>query len=332
MRIWYDACTGKHVRYGTTIARYLRRKGYDVILTTRKHPDTIALAKFLGERVQVVGKYDPTSRLTRLRESLRRQTLLYKMFGKEPPDIAISHGSVDLCRVAFGLGIPNVSTHDSPHAEAVNRLTLPLADVVVVSEAIPEECLRKFGVKKIVRFSGVDEVAWIKDFKAEMRFDYGEPLIVVRQMETKAVYAQDKTDITEEIAKKLTFLGKVVFLSRYARKSKRNLFVPEGFIDSASLVAQAELVVSVGGTIAREAALQGIPSIVIPVLGHSYVNNYLAAKGFPIFTVDAEKVLGYAKKLIGKKRNVKKLLDELENPIEIIGKIVEKIKNGKNYS
>ena len=47
MRIWYDACTGKHIRYGTAIAKRLRTLGHEVILTTREHPDTLSLAKIL---------------------------------------------------------------------------------------------------------------------------------------------------------------------------------------------------------------------------------------------------------------------------------------------
>jgi len=56
MRIWYDACTGKHVRYGVAIAKRLREMGHEVVLTTRKHPDTVPLAKFLNEDFIVVGR------------------------------------------------------------------------------------------------------------------------------------------------------------------------------------------------------------------------------------------------------------------------------------
>ncbi|RLI22058.1 hypothetical protein DRO54_02110 [Candidatus Bathyarchaeota archaeon] len=323
MKIWYDACTGKQVRYGAAITKRLSEKGHEIVFTTREHPDTIPLAKYLGINFKTVGKYDPTSRYSRLRESLLRQVELCKMFKENPPDVAISHGSVELCRVAYGLGAFIISTHDAPHAEAVNRLTLPLVDVLVVSKAIPDSHLHKYAVKKIVKFDGVDEVAWIKDFRPTVKYDYGHPLIVVRQLETKAAYAEGVEDPTLKLAEKLSECGKVVFLSRYERKPRKNLIVPEGFVDSASLVAQADLVVSVGGTLAREAALQGTPSIVIPVLGRSFVNDYLYRKGFPLFTVKPEEVIEHAKKLLGKKSDVKSLLSELENPVDIIERILK---------
>jgi predicted glycosyltransferase len=56
MRIWYDACAGKHVRYGVAIAKRLRELGHEVVLTTRQHPDNIPLARFLKEDFIVVGK------------------------------------------------------------------------------------------------------------------------------------------------------------------------------------------------------------------------------------------------------------------------------------
>lgn len=323
MKIWYDACTGKQVRYGVAIARRLRKFGHKTILTTRSHPDTLALANLLKEKFINVGRYDPSSLLSRLKESLKRQLLLCEMFEEKPPKVAISHRSVDLCRVAFGLGVPNISTHDTPHAEAVNRLTMPLIDLLVVSKAIPRRYIERFGIKKILRFDGVDEVAWMKNFRPKIMYDYKRPLIVVRQFETRAVYAEGKEDVTETIAKKLTSLGNVLFLSRYKKQSEKKLVVRKKFVDSASLVAQADLVVSAGGTIAREAALQGTPAIVMPVIERLYVNDYLSTKGFPIFTVKPKRVLESSKKILGKKWKVKNLFENLEDPVDVIERVIK---------
>lgn len=323
MKIWYDACTGKQIRYGVAIARRLRKHGYEVILTTRSHPDTLALANLLKEKFINVGRYDPSSLLSRLKESLKRQLLLCEMFEKNRPNVAVSHRSVDLCRVAFGLGVPTISTHDTPHAEAVNRLTMPLIDFLVVSEAIPRRYIEGYGIKKILRFDGVDEAAWVKNLEPRITYNYKRPLIVVRQFETRAAYAEGRKDLTKIIAKKLTSLGNVLFLSRYRKRLAKKIIVPKKFVDSASLVAQADLVISAGGTIAREAALQGTPTIVIPVFKRLYVNDYLSAKGFPIFKVKPNRVLQYSKKILGKRWQVKSLLKNLENPVDVIENVIK---------
>ncbi|MEM3642201.1 MAG: DUF354 domain-containing protein, partial [Candidatus Bathyarchaeia archaeon] len=295
----------------------------EVILTTRKHPDTLALASLLKEEFIVVGKYDPKSPLSRLRESSKRQLLFCKMFEKNVPDVAISHRSVELCRVAFGLGIPNISTHDTPHAEAVNRLTMPLIDFLVVSKALPKSSVEGYGISKIFWFDGVDEVAWIKGFTPEIKHHYEKPLIVVREIEERAAYAHGKRNWTKNLAKKLISLGNVLFLPRYTRRAEKGLIIPKEFVDSTSIVSQADLVISAGGTIAREAALQGVPAIVVSSFEKIYVNDYLANKGFPIFTVKPAEVFDYAKRFLGKKWNAQPLLNDLENPVDVIERILK---------
>ena len=330
MKIWYDACTGKHIRYGVAIAHRLRKLGHEVIVTTRKHLDTLPLAELLNEKAVVVGRYAPTSKLTRLRESAKRQLLFCKMFGKDTPDIAIMHVSIECARVAFGLGIPLISTFDTPHAEAQCRLTVPLTDTIIVSKAIPPQTVYRYGAKRIVQFDGVDEVAWMKGFKPEMKFDFERPFIVVRETEVRAAYAEGMSDISEQIARKLSSLAKVVFLPRYNRKPKKGLVTPKTFVDSASLVAQADLVVSVGGTLSREAALTGTPSIVVRSFNTLYANNYLAKKGFPLFTIEPSKIMEFAKKHLGKRWNVKTLLEKMEDPVDVVQKVVdEKLNRSK---
>jgi predicted glycosyltransferase len=322
MKIWYDACTGKHVRYGVAIARRLRKDGHEIVFTTRAHPDTLALAKVLGEKPIVVGKYDPTSLSSRVKESANRMLQFSKMFGDDPPEVAVSHQSVELCRVAFGLGVPVIVTADTPHAEAVNRLTVPLSRVLLVSEAIPESLYKKYGARKVVRFKGVDEVAWTKNAGHVSRFEFKRPLIVVRQIETRAAYGVGKEDHTVEAAKKLSSLGTVVFLPRYSKPKYRNVIVMDEFVDSVSLAGEADLVVSVGGTIAREAALLGTPSIVISQFGKIHVNEYLSKKKFPLFIVKPSRIMEYAKRYLGKRFDVKTKFAELENPVDKIAEIV----------
>jgi uncharacterized protein len=327
MKIWYDACTGKHTRYGAAIGKRLRKLGCEFIFTTREHPDTIALAKILGENPIIVGKYSPSTLASRLEESAERIIQFSKLFKDNPPDIAIAHQSVELCRTAFGLGVPIILTADTPYAFAVNRLTIPFAHTVVVSEALPKSFTRNYCAKNVVPFKGVDEVAWIKDLKPTKIVGLKKPLIVVRQIEAKAAYAQGKRDLTKIIAEKLGKIGNVHLIQRYNEQGEE-FSVKEGFVDSANLVANADLVVSYGGTIAREAALQGVPSIAISDMAKTYVNRYLAQKGFPLFITTEKGIFDYAKKYLGKRFDVKSKLAELENPIDAIEKNVGSIKLG----
>ena len=149
MKIWYDACTGKHIRYGTVIGQRLKKSGHEFVFTTREHPDTLPLAKILGEKPIVIGKYSPSTLSSRLEESAERIIEFAKLFKDDPPDIAIAHQSVELCRTAFGLGIPIILTADTPYATAVNRLTIPFANTVIVSEALPASFVKQYGARNI---------------------------------------------------------------------------------------------------------------------------------------------------------------------------------------
>lgn len=322
MKVWYDACTGKHMRYGVALARHLRRSGHEVILTTREHPDTLGLAKKLCENPTIVGRYNPASLSTRLEESANRMLQFSKLFKDNVPDVAVGSQSVELCRIAFGLGIPIILTADTAYAEAANRLTIPLSNVLVTSKGIPANIFRKYGSRKIVQFDGVDEVAWIRGFKPEAECEFAKPLIVVRQKETKASYANLEGDVTERLAGELTALGNVLFLSRYERKERQGLIRPKEYVDSAELVSHADLVVGVGGTVAREAALQGIPTLVVSEFGRIHVNEYLSRKGFPLFIVHASQVMKRAKRCLGRKWDLKEKLASLENPLDILEKII----------
>jgi predicted glycosyltransferase len=287
------------------------------------HPDTISLTKALGEEFVIVGRYNPISAYTRLLEGTRRQLLFCKMFEKNPPDMAVSHQSPDMCRVAFGLGVPILNTSDAPHAIAANKLTVALSNVLIISKALPLRFYRRYGPERIIRFDGVDEVAWVRDCKP-VKLEYERPLIVVRQLETQAAYAVGKNDVTEKLAQKLSKYGHVLFLSRYERQERKDITVPKGFVDSANLAGQADLVVTVGGTLTREAALQGTPSIVISSsFGRLYVNEYVSKKGFPLFTVPPSRVMSYAKKYLGTKFDVKDQLSKLENPVDLIECVVK---------
>lgn len=128
------------------------------------------------------------------------------------------------------MGVPIVLTADTPHATAVNKLTIPLSNTLVASEAIPQRFFKGFGAQRIVRFGGVDEVAWAGEAKPTRACSSEPPLIVVREMETQASYALDRADETLKLAIELASLGEVLFLSRYGSVEDDRLRVERGLL------------------------------------------------------------------------------------------------------
>ena len=327
MKIWIDACTGKHVRYAKAISKRLEKLGHKTVLTTRKHPDTILMAKRLGLNFEIVGDYNPSSLSSRFAESLIRQICFSEKFRNDKPNLLITFQSVDACRVAFGLGVPIISTADTPHAEKVNRLTVPLVDVLITSSAIPEKIYKRYGATKIVTFNGVDELAWIKDH--ELLLELFKVDVVVRESEFKASYNLGK-QINNGTALFLTQLGEVLFLSRKYSSDDKSYMVSKNRtypfehygIDLLNIMKHSGITISVGGTISRESALLGTPSI---AFGDFAVNQFLFERGFPLFIVkNNEEMLKIGMKYIHKKIDVSSLIGKLENPLDIIEKEVER--------
>jgi predicted glycosyltransferase len=177
----------------------------------------------------------------------------------------------------------------------------------------------------VIPFKGIDEVAWVKDFEPKKSVKSKTPLILLREIENKAVYVKEKHDNNITLADQLAKLGDVRFINRYNIQGETFGSKPT-FEDTLSIVASADLVVSYGGTISREAALLGIPSIAISDMAKTYVNKYLAKKGFPLFITTPKNVLTLGKRYLGKHFDVRSKLEELENPVDIIIKIIENLK------
>ncbi len=329
-RVWIDAVDGKYARYSPLIRKVLEKEGIDVIITSRDHPDTISMMKYLGERFYIIGRWSYSkSPREKLKVSLERQLELMEFIENVNPDLFISFPSVEGSRVAFGLGIPILCVPDTPHAYHVCKLTIPLSDKLLTTEAIPKREFSKYGIdeERIVQFKSVDEYAWMKDYKPnskivdELNLDPDKPTVLVRQAEIMAAYFPSTRDPLLPIARKLSKHFQVIYLTRLHGNSEyeKTLIVPQTFIDAASLVFYVDAVISVGGTIAREAALIGTPAFVLEFV-KSYQNDYLKRLGFPMYTFkDPNSLLKTAYALLKKGKTEQKTPNvKLEDPLERI--------------
>ncbi len=202
---------------------------------------------------------------------------------------------------------------------------MPFAHTVVVSEALPKSFTRPYCIKNVKQFKGVDEVAWIEGLQAFKNLWSEATVDSCQANRGKSGLCSGKTRFSRCYRKTAVCIRERALYTRYNEEGK-TFGVKAGFEDSANLVANSDLVVSYGGTIAREAALLGVPSIAISDMAKTYVNQYVAKKGFPLFITTEQGVLGYAKKFLGKRFDVQSKLAELENPVDVIEKVVESLR------
>jgi hypothetical protein len=139
---------------------------------------------------------------------------------------------------------------------------------VVVPEAIPPERLRRYGATgaKLRRYPGLKEEYYLADFEpdpavlAELGLDRQRPIAVVRTPPAVSLYHRFENPLFAQVLDRLRGAQAVVLPRTPEQRAELDGFiVPEQAIDAQSLVAYADLVISAGGTMNREAVALGTP-------------------------------------------------------------------------
>lgn len=344
LSIWLDALTPKQALLLGTIAVRLNEHGFKTLVTTRRYDYTEAVLKNIKIPYISVGEYGE-NKFEKLVKEIERIQKLIDVVGKEF-DLAIAYPNPVAARIAFGLSKSYIALTDSPHSEIVSRLSLPLADYVVFSNCIPIEAIESYIYKrktKLIQFNGIDEVEWLKDTSPD--FSYVKSLglepysyAVVRPPEIKASYYNysGMIEVFEKLIKKLIDSRlKIIYLPRYkddviARCADNNkIIVPS--IDKGvvgyKLIYYASVVITGGGTLAREAALLGTPGIsLFPT--DLYVDKCIQNKMFPLSKCrNLEECLllidAYLKDPEKYKNHALSLLKEFEKPSDVVLEIVK---------
>jgi predicted glycosyltransferase len=166
---------------------------------------------------------------------------------------------------------------DYEHAAAMHHWNGRLATRVLVPAAIPEGALARYGIRppKLVRYPGLKEEYYLADHEldvagvtAELGLDPGRLVTVVRPPPEVTLYHRGaSTDLFAAVLARLLDAApqvQTVVLPRTADQREALMggaaIVPDRPVDGPSLVAAADLVVSAGGTMNREAAALGVPA------------------------------------------------------------------------
>jgi hypothetical protein len=157
---------------------------------------------------------------------------------------------------------------DYEWATVQHTVNCRLAQTVVIPAAIPPERLHRYGADgKIAAYPGLKEEYYLADFEpdpavlAELGLDPAEPIAVVRTAPDVTLYHRFENDVLGAVLERLRGRQTVVLPRTPEQRAalRDGFIVPERAIDAQSLVAYADLVVSAGGTMNREAVALGTP-------------------------------------------------------------------------
>src|SRR6185295_674869 len=139
---------------------------------------------------------------------------------------------------------------------------------IVVPAVIPPERLAPYGAtpQKLRRYEGLKEEYYLADFEpdpavlTELGLDPGKPLAVVRTPPDVSLYHRFEAPVFTQVLERLRGRQVVVLPRTESQRAELSGFiVPEKAIDAQSLIAFADLVISAGGTMNREAVALGTP-------------------------------------------------------------------------
>jgi uncharacterized protein len=276
MRVWIDMTASAHVLVFRPLIGLMRARGDQVEVTARDYAQTLQLLDLHGIEAEVIGRHGGRSRLGKLRSMRRRLKALRRWARERTFDVALAHGSHELTMTARRLEVPSATTFDYEFAWLQHQLGCRAGKRVEVPESIPAERLAGYGAKppKLVQYPGLKEEYYLADFEPAAAvldafpIDPARVLVVLRPPPDVSLYHRHSNPLFPQT---VDFLGRsdavhAVVLPRtdeqrefVRRLALPSLIVPERAVDAQSLIALADLVVSAGGTMNREAAALGVP-------------------------------------------------------------------------
>jgi predicted glycosyltransferase len=255
----------------------MRGRGDTVEITARDYAQTLQLMELHGlEPDAVIGHHAGRSRVHKGTAMVSRLRGLRRWAKGRDFDVALAHGSHELTMTARKLGIPSATTFDYEWAWLQHQLGCRAATRVVVPESIPPDRLARYGATppQLQQYPGLKEEYYLSDFEpseAVLRdwgIDRERVLVVLRPPPDVSLYHRHSNPLFPQT---LEHLGRsedvhafVIPRTEEQRDFVKSLalpsvIVPERAVDAQSLIAFADLVVSAGGTMNREAAALGVP-------------------------------------------------------------------------
>ena len=276
MRIWVDMSAPAHVLVLRPIIERLEAEGREVEVTSRDYAQTQALLDLHGIPHTPIGRHGGASRLKKAYR-LGARTASMVNFGRGRSfDLALAHGSNDLAIAARALGVPEANMHDYEFAVTQHRIGCRLAKRVMFPDSVPAERLRRFGVtpEKLFAYPGLKEEYYLYDFEPDpealrkLGVDESRVVVIVRPPPDVSLYHRKSNPLFPKVLDRLGRDGDVHAIVLPRTQEQRtfieslrlpSVIVPEGAVEAQSLVALADLVLSAGGTMNREAAALGTP-------------------------------------------------------------------------
>lgn len=312
MRIWFDLSNSPHINMFYDLIRDLEADGHTIIITSRPLANTVELLDQRGLKHTVVGEHYGKDFFKKMFGYPIRVMQLRKFLKTQKPDLAVSQSSFHSPVVAKLLGIPSIYTNDNEHALG-NKPAFYAATKILIPENLPVERVAKGGIsaKKVIQYPGVKEgiYLWSKGEMIQQKRKENPPKgvnIYIRPEPQTAQYYKGKENFLDDTILALQDKYAITVLPRDAnqanhyKQSKFNkIQVPDKPMSFDFIAANCTIFIGAGGSMTRELAILGIPTISVYQDDLLEVDQFLLKRGLMLHepSLTAAKVESYVNSL-----------------------------------
>lgn len=288
MKIWFELTNSPHINLFAALIKDLMHE-HEVIITCRPLANTIELLNLHGLKYTNVGKHYGGKLFSKLMGYPVRVNQLYRFLKKQKPDIAISQSSFHSPLTAKLLGIPSIYMNDNEHAVG-NIPAFVFATKILIPEFLDRKKVNKQWARdaKIIQYPGVKEGIYLWNASIPTS-KVPEKIIYVRPEPWIAQYYKGALNFMDDMLMELKEKYKVVLLPRgkdqakhYEQEKFSGIKVLNQPLTLEEIASNCRLFIGAGGTMTREMAVLGIPTISVYQDTLLDVDQYLIDNGMMI--------------------------------------------------
>lgn len=287
MTIWFDLTNSPHINFFRQLMGELEQEGHTIIITCRPLANTIDLLDLYHMKYTVIGKHYGKSIWKKALGFPIRVWELYQYIKDKKIDVGISQSSFYSPIAGYLAKIPTLYTNDNEHA-AGNKISFLFAKKILVPEFISKSNITNFFIKesKIYQYPGVKEgiYLWKKYSNVSYPTKTAKKIFIRTEPQT-AQYYSAQSNFMDDIIKDIKDKYQIFILPRnndqtahYSKPEFQGITVCKKPMQLEEIANECLLFIGAGGTMTREMAVIGVPTVSVYQGSLLAVDNYLISQ------------------------------------------------------
>ena len=301
--IWFDITNVPHVNFLMPVIRKYQDE-FDLVFTIRDFAETKGLfEKRVGKPYLLIGEHQGGNKIKKIMGMLKRIWSLYRQVPHFDIKISLCGDTSSIvARARRKMAVTFDDNETSP-----NWMYAPFTDLAFWPKVINPAILNKQGFcKNLYQYNGYKEDFYLANYEPNPAFLEQLPFehyVVVRPENIKASYVEGRQSIVPELLKALDAAGyNILFLPRYESDKDyaagiKNIYVPKEAVNGLDACYYADAILTGAGTMAREAACLGVPSVSFFAGAHLLaVDQSMVDAGKMFYSRDVEQIMQFLDK------------------------------------